>query len=84
MVWLTRNRRNIQRDRKKGKKIKQSHYFIYSCRGMTVEQIMKHKRNHWGAENSLHWVLDMAFREDVSRAIQQKTLMFCVKLTLIY
>jgi predicted transposase YbfD/YdcC len=24
-------------------------------------------RNHWGIENGLHWVLDMAFREDESR-----------------
>ena len=24
-------------------------------------------RAHWGVENSLHWVLDIAFREDESR-----------------
>ena len=24
-------------------------------------------RGHWGIENGLHWVLDMAFREDESR-----------------
>ena len=46
----------------------QSHYFIYSCVGLNAEQIMKYKRSHWGVENKLHWVLDMAFREDESRA----------------
>lgn len=25
-------------------------------------------RSHWGIENSLHWILDIAFREDSSRA----------------
>lgn len=47
---------------------KQSHYFIYSCKGLNAQQIMKHKRNHWNIENNLHWILDMAFREDESRA----------------
>ena len=52
----------------KGKKSKQAHYFIYSCRGMTASQILQAKRSHWGIENKLHWVLDMQFREDESRA----------------
>ena len=47
---------------------KQSHYFIYSCIGLNAEQMMKYKRNHWSIQNNLHWVLDMAFREDESRA----------------
>lgn len=53
---------------KKGVISKQSHYFIYSCIGLNAKQIMKYKRNHWTVENNLHWVLDMAFREDESRA----------------
>ena len=51
-----------------GKKSKQAHYFIYSCKGMTAAQILEAKRSHWGIENKLHWVLDMQFREDESRA----------------
>ena len=52
---------------KNGVVSKQSHYFIYSCVGLNANQIMKYKRNHWTVENNLHWVLDMAFREDESR-----------------
>ena len=44
------------------------HYFIYSCTGKSAREIMDAKRNHWGIENGLHWVLDMQFREDESRA----------------
>ena len=51
-----------------GKKSKQAHYFIYSCKGMTAAQILEAKRSHWGIENKLHWGLDMQFREDESRA----------------
>ena len=51
-----------------GKNSKQAHYFIYSCKGMTASQILEAKRSHWGIENKLHWVLDMQFREDESRA----------------
>ena len=43
-------------------------YFIYSCSGLTARQLMDAKRQHWGIENGLHWVLDMQFREDESRA----------------
>ena len=51
-----------------GKKSKQAHYFIYSCKGTMATQILEAKRSHWGIENKLHWVLDMQFREDENRA----------------
>jgi len=46
----------------------QAHYFIYSRKGMTAKEILAAKRSHWNIENQLHWVLDMQFREDESRA----------------
>ena len=51
-----------------GKVSKQAHYFIFSHKDMTAAQLLDAKRSHWGIENQLHWVLDMQFREDESRA----------------
>ena len=42
-------------------------YSIYSLEGMGAEEYGKSKRAHWGIENSLHWELDIGFREDESR-----------------
>jgi predicted transposase YbfD/YdcC len=39
----------------------------YLCSIGSVAELVEGARGHWSIENSLHWVLDIAFREDQNR-----------------
>ncbi|MEA4811789.1 MAG: ISAs1 family transposase [Anaerolineaceae bacterium] len=57
----------IESERRRGDKQEVStRYFITSMKGKALE-ILSVQRAHWGIENSLHWVLDIAFNEDRCR-----------------
>ncbi len=49
-----------------GREVADVRYFILSLPPQ-VKRFAAVVRGHWGIENSLHWTLDMTFREDESR-----------------
>ena len=54
----------------KGKTSNEWHYYI-SSRKLTAEELLRHARLEWAVE-SMHWLLDVHFREDYCR-IEEET-----------
>jgi predicted transposase YbfD/YdcC len=49
-----------------GKNTSTTHYYICS-RQASAKKLGEWVRGHWGVENGLHWVLDVAFNEDANK-----------------
>jgi predicted transposase YbfD/YdcC len=57
----------IQTERQLGDQTTVSRRYFISSLKSDAEQLLKAVREHWGIENKVHWVLDIAFREDDCR-----------------
>lgn len=57
----------VESERTIGDKTSKERRYYISSLTENVEKVADAIRKHWGIENSLHWILDIAFREDDSR-----------------
>jgi len=60
----------VETTRETGDKIEKETRFYITSLTHTAEQLGPIVRSHWAIENSLHWVMDMTFRDDECRVRQ--------------
>ena len=60
----------LKRERRVAEQVQhETAYYITSLNG-DAQKILTATRCHWSIENSLHWVMDVTFREDESRILK--------------
>ena len=58
----------VEAERILGKSVSRETRYYISSSGRDAKRVGEAVRGHWGIEHSVQWVLDIAFREDESRA----------------
>jgi predicted transposase YbfD/YdcC len=63
----------VERERRLPGKVERETAYYISSLAPVARQILDATRQHWGVENSLHWVLDVTFREDEARVRKENS-----------